>query len=567
MTSDLSPIRYRRVLFAFVSVLVLFLGIANVAIMTYERRFMYQQEEAQCRDNISLIGNLISEALLKNDFSTIENFIYQWGKERESVYNLKVTMSNGFVIAEYTRSTPTDYPFAVSNKFQYKTDAYVTMEVVKDFTPIQARLDSLNRKISAISFIFALTLGIFLWVTLKKTAMIPLEREIAERKKAEAALAGSYEYFKSVVDSINEAISVIDTKTFRIISVNRFLLKEYGLPEAEVVGRTCHEVRYGRSSPCLPLDRTCPLLTAVTTGEPVRIEQSHVAYGSATKFSEVSVSPIRNEAGEIIRIVHACRDITDRKRAEELLAEHDRALARSNMELQQFAYIASHDLQEPLRKVTAFGDRLRDKCGNTLDQQGKDYLSRMQNAASRMQVLINDLLTFSRVTSRAQPFVGVDLALIVREVLSDLEIKVEQTGGEVVVGNLPSVDADPLQMRQLFQNLIGNALKFHKPDTPPRVEIYARDGTTTDHFVEVVCADNGIGFEQRYADRIFEVFQRLHGRSEYDGTGIGLAVCRKIVERHLGDLSVESRPGEGARFTIRLPLRQAKGESSYGAAA
>ena len=282
------------------------------------------------------------------------------------------------------------------------------------------------------------------------------------------------------------------------------------------------------------------------------------------------MSPICDDTGEIIKVVHVCRDITDRRHAEELLAEHDRALVRSNMELQQFAYIASHDLQEPLRKVTAFGDRLRDRCGKVLDVQGADYLARMQNAAGRMQVLINDLLSFSRVTSKAQPFVAVDLERVVREVVSDLEIKIEQTGGEVVLGKLPVIDADPLQMRQLFQNLIGNALKFKKPDTPPHVEVFAAtdNGKVTEQeFVELVCTDNGIGFDQKYAERIFEVFQRLHGRSEYEGTGIGLAVCRKIVERHSGDITVESVPGEGTRFTVKLPVRHSKGDSGYGVAA
>lgn len=570
MTSELSPIRYRRVLIAFVGVLLLFLGIADIALVSYERKFIYQKEEKQCRDNIALIGTLISEALLKKDFSTVENFIQQWGATRDDIYELKATLSNGFVIAEHIRPQPTDHQFRVRKDFFYKKDSFVTIEIAKDFSPIEERLASLNRRIIAISGAFALLLGIFLWITLKRTAVIPLEREIAERKKAETALTHSYEYFKTVVDSINEAISVIDTRTFRIITANKFMLEEYGLQEAEVVGKTCHEVRYGRSSPCIPHDRECPLASLLVSGESHTVEQLHFAHDGTKKFSEVSVSPICDDTGEIIKVVHVCRDITDRRHAEELLAEHDRALVRSNMELQQFAYIASHDLQEPLRKVTAFGDRLRDRCGKALDVQGADYLARMQNAAGRMQVLINDLLSFSRVTSKAQPFVAVDLERVVREVVSDLEIKIEQTGGEVVLGKLPVIDADPLQMRQLFQNLIGNALKFKKPDTPPHVEVFAAtdNGKVTEQeFVELVCTDNGIGFDQKYAERIFEVFQRLHGRSEYEGTGIGLAVCRKIVERHSGDITVESVPGEGTRFTVKLPVRHSKGDSGYGVAA
>ncbi len=214
-------------------------------------------------------------------------------------------------------------------------------------------------------------------------------------------------------------------------------------------------------------------------------------------------------------------------------------LARSNKELQQFAFVASHDLQEPLRKIKTFGDRLKSTCGHTLTEQGRDYLERMQNAASRMQTLIEDLLTLSRVTTRAQPFVSVNLTKIAQEVLSDLEIYVQQTGANVEIKELPTIKADPLQMRQLLQNLIGNALKFHRPQTPPVIKIYGTilnnqaDNTLVNSgFCQIIVEDNGIGFEEKYIDRIFNVFQRLHSSIEYEGTGIGLAICRKIAERH-----------------------------------
>jgi PAS domain S-box-containing protein len=258
----------------------------------------------------------------------------------------------------------------------------------------------------------------------------------------------------------------------------------------------------------------------------------------------------------------------------EMLAEETRysqELARSNAELQQFASVASHDLQEPLRKIQAFGNRLKASCGDVLNEQGRDSLERMQNAAGRMQILIDDLLMLSRVTSRAQPFVTVDLNRVVKEVLSDLEVKLQQTGGTVEVSTLPTIDADPVQMRQLWQNLLSNALKFHKHDTPPIVKLSSQlfdfqqqpegDGTIATS-CQIVVEDNGIGFEEKYLDRIFNVFQRLHSRSEYEGTGIGLAICRKIVERHRGSITARSTPGQGARFTITLPIAQPKGENS-----
>ncbi len=257
-------------------------------------------------------------------------------------------------------------------------------------------------------------------------------------------------------------------------------------------------------------------------------------------------------------------------------------LARSNVELQQFAYIASHDLQEPLRKIQAFGDRLKFKFGEVLTDQGLDYLERMQSAAGRMQVLINDLLTLSRVTTKAQPFMPVNLTLVVQDVLSDLEIRIQETGAQIEIEDLPTVEADPVQMRQLLQNLIGNALKFHNAEEQPVVKISGQllmtlehpmlpfhnqeqlpsDATNNAEFCQILVKDNGIGFEEKYLDRIFNAFQRLHGRSEYPGTGIGLAICRKIVERHDGKITATSAPTEGATFMITLPLKQHQGDSS-----
>ena len=233
-------------------------------------------------------------------------------------------------------------------------------------------------------------------------------------------------------------------------------------------------------------------------------------------------------------------------------------LTRSNEELQQFAFIASHDLQEPLRKITAFGDRLKATCEDSLTDKGYDYLQRMQNAAERMKVLIEDLLSLSRITTRAQPFVEVNLAQVTQEVLSDLEIRIAQTEARIVLGQLPTIEADRLQMRQLLQNLIGNALKFHRKAEPPLVKIYSttiKNQQPSEDSCQIIVEDNGIGFDEKYLDRIFNVFQRLHGRTEYEGTGIGLAICRKIVERHQGTITAKSEPGKGASFIVTLKIK------------
>lgn len=235
-------------------------------------------------------------------------------------------------------------------------------------------------------------------------------------------------------------------------------------------------------------------------------------------------------------------------------------LEQSNRELQDFTSVASHDLQEPLRKVQVFGDRLRTNCRSGMDEQDRDALDRMLNATKRMQSLIRDLLSYAQITRQGRPLAPVDLTRIAQEVLSDLEVRITETGAQVDLGDLPVVDADAVQMRQLLQNLIGNALKFRREGQAPIVRLYADtsdQALAASGFFRLVVEDNGIGFEEKYLDRIFTMFQRLHGRSEYEGTGVGLAICRKIAQRHGGDISARSRPGEGAAFLTALPLRPA----------
>jgi light-regulated signal transduction histidine kinase (bacteriophytochrome) len=213
-------------------------------------------------------------------------------------------------------------------------------------------------------------------------------------------------------------------------------------------------------------------------------------------------------------------------------------------------------LQEPLRKIQAFGERLQVKHGNTLNEEAQDYIDRMRSSAGRMQILINDLLSYSRVTTKGRPFVSVPLNQVVAQAISDLDQRIQDTRGNIEVGPLPIIKADPVQMQQLFQNLIGNALKFHKPDSLPMVKIYKLPSKRGSSWVSIYVEDNGIGFDEKYLDRIFTPFQRLHNRSEYEGSGIGLAICRKIVDRHNGLLTAKSKPGEGSTFIIDLLIEQ-----------
>lgn len=274
-----------------------------------------------------------------------------------------------------------------------------------------------------------------------------------------------------------------------------------------------------------------------------------------------SISLVRGSTGEPRWIIALVEDITERKLAEdelnrnsEALLTYTRELQRSNQALEDFTFIASHDLREPLRKVQMFGDLLKNHCGLNLDEKGQDYIERMQQAAARMQGMLDGLLAYARVASQGEPFSQVDLQQVVNEVLSDLEARLVLTGGQVEVEPLPEIEADPLQVRQLIQNLVGNALKFHYPGEPPRVKITCLpvDGQQ----VAIEIKDNGIGFDPQDATDLFKPFHRLRGRSEFEGSGMGLAICSKIVERHSGSISADSVPGEGSTFRVVLPIRQ-----------
>ena len=283
------------------------------------------------------------------------------------------------------------------------------------------------------------------------------------------------------------------------------------------------------------------------------IQEGHTRYLSLTVKAHTDIS---------INIVGAVVDITERKEYEKKLKQNNKELKRSNEDLEQFASVASHDMQEPLRKIRAFGDRLAAKYQGTLGEQGTDYIFRMQSAVSRMQLLIQDLLTFSKVSRVEIDYQLLQPVSILEEVLDDIDILVKQEQAVVQIGVIPSFYGDTLQVKRLFQNLITNAIKFHKPNVKPLVEIQGRQmqeyeilkelsiALPQDEYVLISIKDNGIGFDNKYAERIFTIFQRLHGHTAYEGTGIGLAICRKIVTNHDGYILAKSTELVGSEFIV-----------------
>ena len=274
-------------------------------------------------------------------------------------------------------------------------------------------------------------------------------------------------------------------------------------------------------------------------------------------FDEEESSLLSNLGENLAYGIASIRIAEQRKRSEEELRGYASRLELVNAELQDFAFVASHDLQEPLRKIQTFCDMAIKRCAPVLDSTSQDYLDRVINSADRMRQLLRDLLEFSRVAARSNPPKKTDLIKIVREAADVFEASVEETGCQIEIENLPVIEADESQMLGLFQNLIGNALKFRSDETP-RIKIYGK--SDRQGICEIFVKDNGIGFAPEFVELIFKPFQRLHGRSEYDGTGMGLAICRKIVERHGGSIRAESEPGKGSTFIIRLPVKQDRWE-------
>lgn len=258
--------------------------------------------------------------------------------------------------------------------------------------------------------------------------------------------------------------------------------------------------------------------------------------------------------------------VLEKEKFQKILENKVKELDRTNKELEEFAYIASHDLQEPLRKITSFSERLKEKLPPNLEPDVQLYLNRMLAATDNMRTLIDNLLEFSRTSRSSEPFVKTDLNNIISEVRADLELKIEESNTSIESAVLPTIDAIPLQMRQLFTNLFTNAIKFKSADAVPKISItsdtlsedekeHHQLRSNTEYF-KIIVKDHGIGFDQEFAMKIFQIFQRLHGKAEYPGSGIGLAICKKIVENHLGVIYAQSEPGKGAEFIMILPESQ-----------
>jgi PAS domain S-box-containing protein len=368
--------------------------------------------------------------------------------------------------------------------------------------------------------------------------------DITARREAEQALRDSEERFRTTFQLAASGIcEVVDG---RFVRVNRSLCEILGYAEEELIGKSVKEVSHPEDRDLTDAERQ-----RIHRGEvdSARFEKRYVRGDGRVVWCELAIALVRRADGTPRYEVAVFDDITERKQAEAELHEAHAELKRSNAELEQFAYVASHDLQEPLRMVSSYTQLLLRRYGERLDGDAREFTAYIVDGAARMKQLIEDLLAYSRVGTKGKEFSRVAVDATLRRALINLRAAVEEAGASVTYEGLPAVEADDVQLSQLFQNLIGNALKF-RSQSVPRIHISAVE---KEHEHEFCVRDNGIGIEAAYFERIFMVFQRLHNKGEYPGTGIGLAICKKVVERHGGRIWVESTPGEGSAFHFTLP--------------
>jgi PAS domain S-box-containing protein len=382
-------------------------------------------------------------------------------------------------------------------------------------------------------------------------------RDSFDRKRTEDALLQERFLVETLMDNITDHIYFKDCQS-RFLRVNRAMARRFKLSDpAEAIGKTdCDFFTTEHAQQALNDEQEI-----IRTGKPmVDREEKETWPDGSVSWVSTTKHCFRDSHGEIIGTFGLSRDITARKEAEEALARKADELARSNLELEQFAYVASHDLQEPLRMIASYTQLLARRYGDRLDADANEFINYAVEGATRMQVLINDLLSYSRLGTRGKPFAATDCNEALARALQNLKIAIQETKAAVSTSKLPVILGDGGQLTQLFQNLISNALKFRGAEAPV-VHIKAELKPVQDHGSDDASPcewvfsirDNGMGIEPEYHERIFIIFQRLHTRDQYPGTGIGLAVCKKIVERHGGRIWLESALGSGTTFFFTAP--------------
>lgn len=398
--------------------------------------------------------------------------------------------------------------------------------------------------------------GVVRWLQCRGKAIRDDEGNIIRLVGTAQDVTESYlneERFRNLLEAAPDGM-VISDQVGKIILVNAQTEKLFGYTREELLGNPVEALIPEQFREHHATNRQEYFTNPVTRSMGAGLELYGLRKDGREFPVEISLSPLNTPKGKMA--IAAVRDVTDTRAAQQALARYASELERSNTELERFAYVASHDMKEPLRKIQAFGDRLAGRFSNELGETGKDYIDRMQDAARRMSQLIEDMLTYSRIEIRSGAWETVSLQSILDSTLQNLDVAIQDNNAEILADTLPEVEGHPWQLEMLFQNLLSNAVKYRSPDRSPRIHIRVIEGLPQKGWLTISIEDNGIGFHKDYGEQIFQPFERLHSHKEYPGTGIGLSICRKIVEHHNGRITATGEPEVGAEFVIELPVKQ-----------
>ncbi|MFQ5450867.1 MAG: ATP-binding protein [Nitrospinaceae bacterium] len=524
----------------------------------------------------------ILEPFLAEDYPMVDTILETLGKQTPDIVSIQV-LQHGKIVSQY-RGTPTDETDSTiflsgvyvpnvhssSRKFLGQVRLEWSNRRYREILADRTRQLSVNIAIIFLVLFLTLTILIRKLVLQKVSQLSRFTEEIAggnlgasldlatrdelgklarafdKMTKKLLRTTVSRNYVTKIINSMIDTLVVV-TPEFQIQSVNRATCQLLGYSKEELTGKPAALLFGGSREFRTQVD----LKQLQNRGCVLHAEITYVSKAGGAIPMLFSATTLESGTDTNQGFVFAAQDITELKRAREKLIHYATELERSNQDLQDFASVASHDLQEPLRKVILFGDRLREEHASSLDDRGVDYLDRIETSTLRMKRFIQDLLEYSRVTTKARPFERVDLEPVVADVLENLEAQIAQLGANAEMVRLPTLQADTMQMHQLFQNLISNGLKFHRKGIPPVIRIGHR--SLGNGFVEIRLEDNGIGFDEKYLPQIFKPFEQLHGRGQFEGSGMGLSICKRIVKRHGGQITAHSEIDKGSTFIILLP--------------
>lgn len=460
--------------------------------------------------------------------------IIKWNPKAETVFGWKTVEVVGKPLIQFI--IPPQY----HESYKKEMEPFLTKDV-ENVSNSTFEIEAKNR--NGIEFPVSLSISSYK-IDDKKYYFICFARDITENRKILNALKISEIFLDSIIENIPTIIFVKNVSDLRYVRVNKVVEDLFGFSKKEIIGKSDYEI-----FPKTEADRFVSNdKNLLDNGKLMVIDEepAHTKY-KGIRILETKIVLVKDIEGKPIYILGIANDITDRKKIQTELDNKTKELARSNIELEQFAYIASHDLQEPLRMVTSYLQLLENRYKDKLDQDAKDFISFAVDGSNRMRSLIHSLLEYSRI-NRVKAFEIIDVNLLLKEVLENLSTSIKENNATIKIADLPKINGDPILINQLFQNLIQNAIKFRDARTP-EIDISCKE--EKDEYLFSV-KDNGIGIQKEYIDKIFIIFKRLHSKEEYPGTGMGLAICKKIVERHGGKIWVESEFGKGSTFYFTI---------------